>query len=182
MAARAAPAPLVERGHTADLSPPTLDAVRTLLEASFDDWSPHDWDHTLGGMHALAWEDGQVVAHAAVVRRTILVGDDALRCGYVEGVAVLRRRRGRRYGTAVMDAVERLAAAAYPVTALSTAESSRGFYERRGWTCWRGPTSVISPSGLQRTPDDDGGVYVRTALPLDVSGPIACDWRAGDVW
>lgn len=36
-------------------------------------------------------------------------------------------------------------------------------------------------------PDDDGALYVLPcSLPdgvvLDPSGPIACDWRNGDVW
>jgi hypothetical protein len=30
--------------------------------------------------------------------------------------------------------------------------------------------------------DADGGVFVRTALPLDLTRAIASDWRDGDVW
>jgi hypothetical protein len=33
------------------------------------------------------------------------------------------------------------------------------------------------------TPEDNGGIYVFPgAVPLDLSGPLTCDWRDGDVW
>ena len=35
-------------------------------------------------------------------------------------------------------------------------------YEARGWQRWRGPTSVLSPAGVEPTPDDDGSVYEET--------------------
>ena len=33
-------------------------------------------------------------------------------------------------------------------------------YRPRGWLQWRGPTSVLTPDGVVRTPDDDGSVFV----------------------
>lgn len=159
-----------------------LDSLRVLLEESFDDWTVADSDHTYGGIHAIVWEDAVPVAHAALVQRMLLIGDKPTRAGYVEGVAVHPNRRRTGLGSTVMTALERLGSSAYPLMALSTAASATGFWERRGWTRWAGPTSVMSPSGLARTPDDDGGVYVRSAVALDTEQPIACDWRAGDVW
>jgi aminoglycoside 2'-N-acetyltransferase I len=45
---------------------------------------------------------------------------------------------------------------------------------------------VITATGRERTPDDDDGIMIlrttRTPAGLDPAGPIACEWRAGDVW
>ncbi len=58
-----------------------------------------------------------------------------------------------------------------------------GFYAARGWQRWQGPTSALTPYGIVRTEEADDCVYVLpVAAPLDVSGPLACDWRDGDVW
>jgi len=168
--------------HTADLSPVMLDALHELMESSFDDWTDDDTDHTFGGLHAMIWDGGVPAAHGALVQRSLLLGDDPYRAGYVEGLAVHPNRRGQGLGAAVMQALEQVADRAYPLTALSTSEEARGFYETRGWVRWRGPTYVLSPTGPERTPRDDGGVYVRTSIPVDVVARIACDWRAGDVW
>ncbi len=80
-----------------------------------------------------------------------------------------------------MTALERLAPA-YDLLALSASDAGVPFYEARGWSLWRGPTSVISPEGVVPTPDDDGAVYVLGGTDIDLDGPLACDWRDGDVW
>jgi len=73
--------------HTSDLDAATRAAVRALLDAAFDgDFSDHDWEHALGGMHALAWEGDELVGHASVVQRRLLYDGRPLRAGYVEGV------------------------------------------------------------------------------------------------
>ena len=59
------------------------------------------------------------------------------------------------------------------------------FYERLGWRTWTGPTSVRTPQGTQRTPDEDGYVMVLptpSSPPLDLAARISCEWRPGDVW
>ncbi len=47
-----------------------------------------DWEHCLGGLHALVWRGPRLVAHAALVQRRLLHRGRALRAGHVEGVAV----------------------------------------------------------------------------------------------
>jgi hypothetical protein len=48
--------------HTADLDAATLAAARMLLDEAFaGDFGGDDWDHTLGGIHALAYEGGELV-------------------------------------------------------------------------------------------------------------------------
>ncbi|MDP9464708.1 MAG: aminoglycoside 2'-N-acetyltransferase, partial [Actinomycetota bacterium] len=74
----------VRTAHTADLEPATLSAARTLLDDAFaGGFADTDWAHALGGMHALAYQDGDLVGHASVVERRLLHGGRALRAGYV---------------------------------------------------------------------------------------------------
>ena len=136
---------------------------------------------------ALICQRGEVLGHAAVVQRRLYCGDVALRCGYVEGVAVAEEHRGQGLGGVLMDAVEQVVRGGYHLGALGASDLGEPLYTGRGWIRWKGPTSVLAPGGMTPTPDDDGGVYVLPAdLPkaftLDTEAPIACDWRAGDVW
>jgi aminoglycoside 2'-N-acetyltransferase I len=78
-----------------------------------EEMTDHDWEHALGGMHAIGREAEQLVGHASVVQRRLLHGERALRTGYVEGVAVRADRRRRGYGAALMDPLERLVRGAY---------------------------------------------------------------------
>jgi aminoglycoside 2'-N-acetyltransferase I len=173
----------VRTGHTADLAPGTLAAVRALLDRVFEDMSDHDWDHALGGMHALAWEDGELIGHASVIQRRLLHGGRALRAGYVEGVAVRADRRRRGHGAALMKALERVVRGAYEVGALGATDAAAAFYTALGWEAWQGPTSALTPTGIVRTADDDGSIYVlRVAAPMDLAAELICDWRDGDVW
>ena len=174
----------VQTAHTADLDAATLRAARALLDAVFEgDMSDHDWEHALGGLHALVWQDGELVGHASVVQRRLIHGGRALRAGYVEGVAVSARRRGKGHGAAMMEVLERVIRGAYDLGALGSTDQAAGFYAARGWRPWEGPTSALTPAGIVRTQSDDGAIDVLpVAVALDVSGPLVCDWRDGDVW
>lgn len=174
--------------HTSDLDAETFDNARSMVVEAFGgEFRPADWEHALGGMHALIFRYGALIGHAAVVQRRLYVGDVALRCGYVEGLAVRADHRGQGLATVLMDGVEQVLRGAYHLGALSTTELGQPVYEGRGWTPWTGPTSVLGPDGPVRTPDDDGALYVLPCrlpdgLELDPAAPIACDWRNGDVW
>ena len=86
----------VRTAHTSDLDVATLEAARALLDDVFDDMTEEDWEHSLGGVHALAWEGDELVGHASVIQRRLLHGGRALRTGYVEGVGVRADRRGMK--------------------------------------------------------------------------------------
>jgi aminoglycoside 2'-N-acetyltransferase I len=173
----------VRTAHTAELDPATLDAIEALLFAVFEDFDEHDWEHALGGIHALVWEGDELVGHGSVVQRRLLHAERALRTGYVEGVGVRADRRGRGYGAAVMAALEPVIRRAYHLGALGASDVGARLYTARGWQQWRGPTWALTPGGLVRTKDEDGGVYVLPGdVPLDLSGDLTCDWREGDVW
>jgi len=156
--------------HTADLDAAALAAVRVMLVAAFDDLTSDDWEHALGGMHALAWEGGQLAGHASVVQRRLLTGEPA-------------GRRGRGYGAAVMTAAERIVRGGYELGALCASGEAAGFYAARGWQLWQGPSSALTPAGVVRTPGEDGAIYVLpVTVALDLAGELTCDWRDGDVW
>jgi aminoglycoside 2'-N-acetyltransferase I len=170
--------------HTADLDNETReDARRMVLEAFAGEFSDADWENALGGMHALISQHGALIAHAAVVQRRMLYCDSALRCGYVEGVAVREDWRGQGLAHALMDGVEQVLRGAYQIGALSVSEAGRHMYTSRGWLPWRGPTSVLAPAGVTRTPVDDNGLFVLpVTIELDTTAEMTCDWRDGDVW
>jgi aminoglycoside 2'-N-acetyltransferase I len=170
--------------HTADLDYETREGARAMvIEAFGGEFTDTDWEHTLGGMHALIQHHGALIAHAAVVQRRLLYGNTALRCGYVEGVAVREDWRGQGLAQALMDGVEQVVRGAYQLGALSVTEAGRRMYISRGWLPWRGPTSVLAPVGLTRTPDDDHSLFVLpVTVELDTTAEITCDWREGDVW
>ncbi|GAB3694248.1 GNAT family N-acetyltransferase [Saccharopolyspora tripterygii] len=172
--------------HTADLDEVSLAAARRLLWDVFpedDAMTEADWEHCLGGMHVLAWDGEELVGHAALVLRRLMVGERALRTGYVEGVAVHRERQRRGIGAALMAEVERMIRAAYDLGALGASEDGVPFYESRGWKPWPAPTRQLTPEGIQPTPEEDGWIYYYpAAVSLDTTAPITCDLRPGESW
>ncbi|MDT5351258.1 MAG: aminoglycoside 2-N-acetyltransferase, partial [Mycobacterium sp.] len=137
--------------HTADLDTDARQRVRQMVTDAFaGDFTETDWEHTLGGMHALICRHGAIIAHAAVVQRRLFYHGNALRCGYVEGVAVREDCRGKGLVSALLDAVEQVMRGAYQLGALSSSERARRLYTTRGWLPWRGPTSVLALTGPTR--------------------------------
>jgi aminoglycoside 2'-N-acetyltransferase I len=176
---------LIQLAHTADLESATLRAARDLLKDVFGaEMTDHAWDHALGGMHALVWDEGELIGHAAVVQRRLFYRGRTLRTGYVESVGVRADHRRRGIGAALMAEVERVIRAAYEVGALGATEQGAALYAARGWRRWQGETSALSPTGPVRTESEDGDIYVLEVggLALDIREPLMCDWREGDVW
>lgn len=170
--------------HTADLESDARQRARDMVAEAFGgDFTDTDWEHALGGMHALIWHHGAIIAHGAVTQRRLLYGGAALRCGYVEAVAVHADWRGQGLAIAILDACEQVIRGGYQLGALRSSDRGRRLYALRGWLPWRGPTSVLAPTGPIRTPDDDGSVFVfPLGTNLDCTAGLACDWRDGDVW
>jgi aminoglycoside 2'-N-acetyltransferase I len=178
----------LRRLSTAELLPPEIDVLRALMDAAFGlDEEKHftddDWQHALGGVHFVLELDDEIVAHAAVVERDIHVAGQALRTGYVEAVATDPQRQGQGLGSIVMTDVTEHIRERFELGGLGTGRQS--FYGRLGWQIWAGPSSVRTSDGDQPTPGDDGYIMVLatpTSPPLDLTAPISCDWRTGDVW
>jgi aminoglycoside 2'-N-acetyltransferase I len=174
----------VELAHTADADPAVLDAAHALLRDAFgDELDAHDWEHALGGMHAFAYDDGELVGHASLIQRRLLHRGRALRCGYVEAVVVRRDQRRRGVGSALMRALERIIRGAYDLGALGASDDGLRLYAALGWQVWRGRLSALTPDGIRATPEEQGGVFVLDAAgALDLDGELTCDWRDGAVW
>ena len=178
----------LREARTDQLSAADLTALRALLDAAFvsvDDpvFPESDWLHALGGVHFVAELDGRLVAHAAVVERELHAAMRPCRTGYVEAVATTPDLQGRGVGSVVMRSAGAHILERYELGALGTGEHA--FYERLGWQTWRGPTYVRTTAGDERTIDEDGGIMVLltpTTIDLDLTAPLSCDWRPGDVW
>jgi aminoglycoside 2'-N-acetyltransferase I len=172
--------------HTAELDAATLGAARALLYEVFpDDLEESDWEHALGGVHALAFVGDALVGHVAVIQRRLIHSGHALRAGYVEAVAVRESHRRSGIGTLLMSSIEEIIINAYDVGALGASDMAVPFYEARGWRRWRGPSWALTPSGVVRTADEDGAIYVlplESGPPLNLDDPLMADWREGDVW
>jgi aminoglycoside 2'-N-acetyltransferase I len=172
--------------HTADLMSEELRAVRALLDGAFpsdEAYTEEDHEHALGGVHALLWEGGELIGHGSVVMRRLLHDGQALRTGYVEAVAVRADRRRGGHGGTVMEALERVIRHGYVLGALSASGMAGAFYAVRGWQVWTGTISVVTPGGIERAEDEEGGIHVLPgSAALRRDGDLACDWRDGDPW
>lgn len=171
--------------HTGQLGREDLAAVRALLDGAFEgDFGDEDFEHALGGMHALVYEEGEPVAHGSVVQRRVLHGGRALRAGYVEAVAVRADRRRRGLGGEVMAALETVIGRAYVLGALSASEAGAALYTGRGWRPYPGRIGVLGPDGPVRLAEEEGSTFVWTppgGIPPDPAGRLDFDWRDGDV-
>lgn len=175
--------------HTADLAPAELHAVRAFLDDAFDGhFADEDWDHGLGGVHALVHDERGLAAHGSVVQRRVLHRGRSLRVGYVEAVGVRADARRRGLGGRVMAALERVIEGAYGLGALSASEDGRPLYAARGWHLWQGRICTLAPDGVVRLPDEEGSTFVRPVATagapgrvLDPAYDLVFDWRDGDV-
>src|SRR5262249_13235235 len=116
---RDGPRAVIRTAHTAELDDATRAAARALLYAAFPfEMTEEDWEHCLGGIHALAYDGGELVGHAALVQRRLLYAGRALRTGYVEGVAVHADHRRRGHGGALLAALGPFIRGGYQLGAL----------------------------------------------------------------
>ena len=179
------PPPVTYRsGHTSQIEPQLLARVRSTLELVFaGDYGDQDWEHCIGGMHVIAFHGEDPVGHASVIQRRIVNGGRALRCGYVEGVAVHPDWRRKGIGGQMMAELEAVIRGAYDLGALGATDDAAQMYAGRGWLKWRGPLSALTPGGTVATPQEAGCIFVLpAAVTPDLDSALTCDWRDGDVW
>ena len=170
---------------SAELSGAEWSELTDLCVAAFEESWDGYWESIGPGVHVIAEDEGHIVAHAAIVDRLLYPGEAVLRSGYVEAVAVLPARQRTGIGTKVMEVIDRMIDEGYELGALGT--GSHEFYSRLGWVTWQGTAWIRERDGrLVRSPDDEGGIMVRrtpaTPPDLDLSLPIAVDWRPDEVW
>lgn len=169
----------------AEMSDARLIAIRLMLDEAFEGhFGDDDWEHGLGGTHAMILEAEQVLAHASIVARRITVGSLDVRVGYVEGVGVTSSRQREGLGSAVMRALGEVVRDQFELGMLSTGEWE--FYERLGWERWHGETWTVHSDGRrERTAEEDDGIMAfrtKHSTGIDTSSGITCEHRAGDSW
>ena len=181
----------LDRATTSTLPDRVRGQLRAFLDAAFEgDFSDHDFDHALGGTHVWSEAAQGLVAPASVVPRWLCTPRLSLQTGYVEAVATRDDARRRGLGSAVMRAVADILESDFEVGALSS--SKHRFYAELGWASWTGPIfcaarnhDLTDCAAWVRTPDEDGGIMILRVPgtpELDLTAPLACDWRPGDVW
>ncbi len=169
---------------SATVSGTEFNGLRQLLDDAFDhEFSDDDWDHALGGWHAIVSVDGVPVSHAAVVPRRIEVGARVLSVGYVEAVATAPGSQRQGHALRAMRAAMDVIRLEFEMGVLSTGHHR--FYGRLGWERWQGPSFVIEDGRRARTADEDDSLMVlrfgpSADVPLDDT--IACWSRPGDDW
>lgn len=181
MTAGSAPALIVL--PTAELDPERFARINAFVEAAFARPFAEIWANIGPGTHVVAEVAGAPVGHAMVVERELEVGEQRLRCGYVENVATSPALHGRGIGSMVMGRIGQIIEASFEIGALAT--SSNRFYERLGWETWRGPAYARRGSELIRTENHDGDVMVLrvTGTPrMRGDEPISVAWRRGELW
>jgi aminoglycoside 2'-N-acetyltransferase I len=124
-------------GHSADWEPEELGRALELLGVVFDDLTPEDWEHALGGTHVLASRDGQAIGHASLVQRRLLYREQALRTGYVEGVAVHPAHQRKGVGGRMMDVLEGMIRRAFELGALGASDEGAHFTASEAGCCGR---------------------------------------------
>lgn len=194
----------IERVSTADLRPRVLGALVDLWAEAYREDLSRYFEDIGHGVHFIGRRGTDVVSHAMwVERRLYPQGLPPLRSAYVELVATRVAEQGKRFATAVM---ERVADEMRPFDIGALSPAVPRFYERLGWEMWRGPLFVrggdrsaapegdtaaawsldATPAAVPITETPDEFVMVlrtpNTPAELDLSAPLAVDWRRGEVW
>lgn len=171
--------------HTYQLSSLELAEIRALMDDAFDgDFGDEDWDHSLGGIHALVRDGQGIAAHGSVIMRRVLHGGRSHRIGYIEALAVRADRRRQGLGSLVMAELEQVVDGAYEFGALSASDDGALLYRARGWQLWQGRVEALGPDGVVHLPDEEDSVFLRPAAGRALPQPSAAllfDWRDGDV-
>jgi nodulation protein A len=125
------------------------------------------WSSARPELRLIGRANGQVVAHAAILRRFLQIDGHAQLVGDVGLVAVDPARHGTGLGAALLAQIrEALCGLGMPFGFLTCGEQVAGFYARGGWARVPSPTRMIRADGQTQV---YGGVSMVLALatPLD---------------
>ncbi len=169
----------VTTSKTEDLTASERESIVALCVAAFDE---QDFLNLFtyvpsGGMHFLAYRNGQLVSHAMVTTRWLQpAGLGLLKTAWVDAMGTAPELHGHGYGSVVMRCLAEYAAGEYAIGGLQTERI--GFYARLGWEEWRGPLAGRSKEGLVPTPTQEGVMILRLprtpVLDLDMQLTIEC--------
>jgi len=158
-------------------------SIKDLLDLSYEgDFSPQDWEHTIGGQYFIGFLDDLIIAHGSVVSRKVFIDEQAVTVGYVEAIAVLPSYWQKGFGTQLMKEVTQFCLENYELSMLSTDENY--FYERLGWKRFEGESFARSGDLEVRTLEEDEGLMLLpgNASQIGVIRRAVCESRSGDDW
>jgi aminoglycoside 2'-N-acetyltransferase I len=169
---------VVQRG---ELSEGDLAALLAWLEDAYGDpigsWRRETWTDLGPGPHIMLDDpDGELLAHACIDWVPVMIGDVVLAAGYLEAVATRADSRRKGFGSVVVEAAQTEIETHAEIGSLATGHS-HSLYERLGWVCWTGPTSVTERDGsITRTAEEDCNImalvlprtptWVRPDMPI----------------
>jgi len=176
--------PRLESVITDDLSDADDHTCEGLVRGGLGErFTPHDWQHALGGTHVILRDGDRIIGHAAVVPRLLHHGGDEFDGGFVEAVALDPEFRGTGLGARLITAIEEQIESDDVVGVLNSLPDAVGFYERRGWVLWRGLLGGIGNTEEPTPPDEDDAVMVfRPESRLDPDGTLLVNNRVGSRW
>jgi nodulation protein A len=142
---------------------------------SFTPFGPgRSWSSARPELRVVARDAGLPVAHVAVLRRFLQVGDGSVAVGDVGLVAVDPDRQGTGLGAELLARCrETLRALELPFGFLTCGEHVAGFYATGGWVPVPGPTRMVRADGRVQ-------VYGGVSMVLPVGRGIE-EWPAGRV-
>jgi aminoglycoside 2'-N-acetyltransferase I len=158
------------RAHRA-ARPGTLAEARSLLYAVFDDMTEHDWEHSLGGIHALAYDGRSWSATPRWCSGGCVHGGRALRTGYVEGVGVRADRRRRGHASEMMEALERVIRDRVRARRAGATDDGGAVLRRARVAPVGRPLSALTPDGVVRNAGR-AGRGLRAAGRRRAAGPV----------
>nr|WP_314265118.1 GNAT family N-acetyltransferase [uncultured Moellerella sp.] len=171
--------------HTSQLSSVEKEQIYQLLFQVFEQgFSREDFDHTLGGIHILAYDNHQLIGHVAIVQRSVIVDCSPFRIGYLEGLGVAEAYRRQGIGRKLMELSSEIIANSYDFGLLSASEEGLPLYQSLGWKIWTGELYESNRESYQRSFDDEGSVlfWAASSQNIAATSPLYCDYRSGDQW
>lgn len=135
----------------------SLGFLRQFLDDAFDyDFSDSDFANALAGVHFIVQKNEELVAHASVLKRAVLLDGVKMEVSYVEAVAVAKQHRGFGYGQMVMNAVSQYCLEKTNISLLSSEDQN--FYARFGWLPLAAKSYVMTANGMVATASEDDGL------------------------
>ena len=173
---------LINKKHTSDLSDEELMAIFKLLkEVNGDEFSVEELSHALGGSHFLAFKEDQLIAHAAVVQRSILLDNKPHKVGYVEAIGVIPEFQHKGVGKSMMQEINQMIDKCYHFDALSPSSESKKLFEEAGWQEMQAPYYEYTLVGI--IPSSEKCVMTYSGrIELEAKNKLTCDFRERNAW
>ncbi|HGV3503387.1 TPA: GNAT family N-acetyltransferase [Providencia stuartii] len=170
--------------HTSQLTDDEKDTLFDMLFVGFEgDFTRDDFEHALGGMHVLAYDQHRIVGHVAIIQRHMAINDKPISVGYVEAMAVLESYRRQGIGRELMSMTNTIIGNCYQLGLLSASDEGFHLYQSLGWKVWKGSLFELRQGAYVRSEGEEGGVMGWSRdNSIEFTESLYCDFRGGDQW